>query len=226
MYIEKIKETFPEAVFQNISQIKFVYEGLHNYTFQALYQNQLVQIRIVKAFWVQRQSEIALLSQMEQYLFVDMLGNFIKTWVVGSDLAHIDNFQNWWQKVLQAVKKFHQINWVKNDIIQFDWNLEMFDDFKFQTLVQKYYTNLENSVVAHNDLRPKNVILDSKWNIHLIDFEWVRINHPYFDFASLHLYFQIPLDYLVSELKLDIVILEDFIYLVDTFNKKWQIQKY
>ncbi|UVD81675.1 phosphotransferase [Mycoplasma iguanae] len=218
MKLELVKQIFPIKIYQQLTDIIFIYEGLHNYTFKAKFKKMDVQLRIIKAQWVNHENEIIYIKNNSNFLYVDEKGNYIKKWFDGDTLENMKITEIIARDIIKTVQKFHQQNNYKNIKI-FDWHVLEIKDKKFLQFREKY-KNLP-LVLSHNDLRLKNMIKTDLNEIVLIDFEWIRYNFAYFDFAHLHLYCNISKKIILKYTQLDAQILNDFIYMVSVFNKHW-----
>ncbi|MGY6172193.1 phosphotransferase [Candidatus Mycoplasma pogonae] len=218
-----VQKNFPDYITSKLKHLTMFYEGLHNYTFTAFYKNQKVQIRISKEHNFPKQFEIDFLKKLDNYLYISKKGNFIKKWIDGNSLENQSINFKIKQQITEKVLKLHQEKNLTNEAI-FSWESVTIYDSKFWELAHKYQK--DQMVICHNDLRLKNIIIDLENQIHLIDFEWIRWNNPYFDYACLYLFCQFTKEELISLFNLELDKLNDFIYLVSKFNEQWEKEKY
>jgi thiamine kinase-like enzyme len=94
---------------------------------------------------------------------------------------------------------------------------------KYINLVNKY-KNL-TLMLSHNDLSRDNLLWNKNQNkIHFIDYEWARINNQYWDIANFIRETSLKnkwIKYLANINKLDLKILEDFIYISINYAYQW-----
>ncbi len=112
----------------------------------------------------------------------------------------------------------------KNEkIAKFDWNVSEIIDKKYIKLVQKY--QFDQLVISHNDLQFKNIITSDK-HVFLLDFEWVRLNNPYFDYVCLYINLGISPEKIIEFFNLETEKFNDFVYLVNVFTNFWNKKFY
>jgi thiamine kinase-like enzyme len=151
-------------------------------------------------------------------------GKMIKTWIEGwhPNLNKEDELK----LVLDELIILHQIKIPLNTKIpKVDWKAY----FKFNTLNQKYldyFLTLTSKYkyftpcINHHDLNSKNILID-KNTCTLIDFEWIRINSRYFDFASLALQSPKSKEFIIEYANLDAQTLNDYQDMILIYAHMW-----
>ncbi|PAF54849.1 Choline/ethanolamine kinase [Mycoplasmopsis agassizii] len=208
-----IKRKLPKKIFKQISKIKFHYKGFHNRTYIAYLNDVKVQIRIAINKIADHKDEIIFLKNNEDYIYVTPY-IAIKKWYEGdiylkkyqtkeSDFLLLDELQKVWKTNLNLSKM--------------NWHFYKTKDKKYLEIVDKYKDDFNE--VIHGDVRPKNTIFTTDKKIKLIDFEWTRKGSKYFDIVSFLKFSILTKDEIIDYLKLDKEKLEDYIYIVNLFNK-------
>ncbi|MGL5617445.1 MAG: phosphotransferase [Metamycoplasmataceae bacterium] len=199
-------DQYDQKVFKkkNISNLKLFYDGYHNKTFKGLLFNELVQVRISKNEIANHNNELKLLKNSKDVIYIDKYV-MIKKWINGNEL---DN------NSLQFLIKI-------KDVLTKHWLLKIngITSFKFD---DNNYYNDDEIVLSHGDLRRKNIIIDNKMNVHLIDFEWTSYTSKYFDLAHLHLYCFFSISEIVKVFHVDKTKLKIAITSTAIFNSKWE----
>jgi thiamine kinase-like enzyme len=94
---------------------------------------------------------------------------------------------------------------------------------KYKYLVNKYKN--DKLVLSHNDLSSDNLLWDKTENkVHLIDYEWSRLNSVYWDVANFIRETKLSkksIAYLATINKLKLNILKDFVYICINFAYQW-----
>ncbi len=181
-------------VITDINKTRRIHNGYTNYSyyFQTSDFNEY-QVRISKQTKnVDRKVELEFLKTInnKDYKYFDeKTGNAIKVWIKGktvpfkqaSKLVFIN-------KLVEKIENLHAI--APNDNIPVH---DYFEYVKKSDLPEKYmnlYQKLTNIhchgpyVMSHNDINPLNIILGSKKSINLIDYEWGRLNTPWWDLIN------------------------------------------
>ncbi|MXR13552.1 hypothetical protein [Mesomycoplasma flocculare] len=210
---------FPEYIKKKLRIVNLISCGYHNCSFKGYYNRQKVQIRIATNNFVNWENEHNFIKNNSNFLYY-YKGNFIKKWIEGKVLdsenlnTHLDN-------LFLTILEFHR---KKNDIVaKFDWQIDVIKDEKYINLVKKY--QFDSLVISHNDLQFKNIIVSEK-NVFLIDFEWIRLNNPYFDYACLHTNLGILPEEIIKFFNLEVEKFNDFVYLVTVFTNFWNKKFY
>ncbi len=128
----------------------------------------------------------------KQIIFYDYQnGNSLSHYIEGKTLSKSDclNFKVI-DKVIDEIQKIHKldlqtklidkINWFQYN--KFNKALSKEELKLFAKLTNEFNTNL---CISHGDCTPWNIIYNKlSNNVKLLDWEWVRLNHPCFDFAN------------------------------------------
>lgn len=228
----------------DIKKITFQINGYTNKTFHVICKDNkefIIRIGVVND-WLNRDNEyyaIKLLKNNndETIIFYDQKnGNCIKKYLIGKTPSVRDCKTYKFLKLLAAkLKELHNIRWSKKDKILFnDYhcydNIKTNINIKYYKLFYKVLKKYEHhkKVFCHNDLSIWNIIYNNKANkVNFIDFEWARINQPYFDIANFIKEGKIHNtkyeDFFIKEydpnLKKEIII--DFLYVCFFFSLLW-----
>lgn len=187
-----------------ITNLKLFYDGKHNKTYKGFFYNKAVQVRVSKNKIVNHDNEIKLLKNKSNIIYIDET-LMIKKWIDGDELSSND---------LETLIKI-------KSVLVMHWNNKI-DGITFFKFDDNDYYNENEIVLSHGDLRRKNIISDSKENIHLIDFEWINYTSLYFDLAHLHLYCLFSINDIVKAFKVDKEKLKLAILSTANFNLKWE----
>ncbi|WP_404924018.1 hypothetical protein [Mesomycoplasma hyopneumoniae] len=212
-------DVFPKNIREKLTNYQLISCGYHNCSFLGFFKNHKVQIRIAINNFVNWKNEENFIRNNPNFFFYTK-GNFIKKWIEGEILSH-KNLETNLQKLFFAVLEFHM---QKNEkIAKFDWNVSEIIDKKYIKLVQKY--QFDQLVISHNDLQFKNIITSDK-HVFLLDFEWVRLNNPYFDYVCLYINLGISPEKIIEFFNLETEKFNDFVYLVNVFTNFWNKKFY
>ncbi|MCS4536662.1 phosphotransferase [Mycoplasma sp. CSL7475-4] len=212
--IELLKQKIDQKIFVQLSNIEFVYEGFHNLTFTGVYQNSKVQIRLPKSNLVDHSKESKILSQFKSTIYYQD-GILIKKWFEGKNIENVELSYSNQLDLIREVKKFHKIK-IELEPIDFFYYGE--GDKKYQELVAKYSKN-KDLVTGHNDLNGKNILINEKGEIKLIDFEWVRKSHPFFDAIALYRNLNIDKELIEKEFAITEEEFVEVTYIYDKFKE-------
>lgn len=139
---------------------------------------------------VDRKNEERVLELLgkSNYVYLDQYGNYIKKWVKGRNLEKKEITPDFILKLNEKITNFHQIKVQDDFIVKHDYN-----KVNLAKKVPKKYLSIYNQclnlldkkdwVLSHNDLNLDNILINDN-EIIFIDFEWTRINHPYWDIAN------------------------------------------
>lgn len=229
---------------RNIKSIILQTNGWTNKIFLfKLVNNQKYIVRIAaNDKLIDRQCEIQILKLLKKFnnydfVFIDnKTGNYIKKYIEGRVVNKSDSKNPDFLKLLaKKIKKLHSIKINKNCHIKVNDN-HQYDDYKnhIDTKYQDMYNHLLNKhenlkrCICHHDLTPWNIIYNpKKHQLSLIDFEWSRINSPYFDLANfireskIHntKYEKIFLS--AYDKKIQETIITDYLYICSYFSFLW-----
>ncbi|MBG0731079.1 phosphotransferase [Mycoplasma sp. 'Moose RK'] len=209
---------FPDWISKKLTKISLISCGFHNCSYQGFFGNEKVQVRLVKNDFVDWENEYNFIKNRPEFIYYKQ-GNFVKKWL-GQQVLTPETLLEHREQLFVAVTKFQQQK--ITDIRQFDWKIKEIFDEKYHFLVKKY--QFDPQVICHNDLQFKNILVDFN-SVLLIDFEWVRLNNPYFDYVSLHLNLGIEAKVIIEYFGLDLEKFNDFTYLINVFTNFWN-QKY
>ncbi|ATP59826.1 hypothetical protein [Mesomycoplasma dispar] len=212
-------DVFPEFVRKEIKKSELISCGYHNCSFVGFFKNQKVQIRVANNDFVNWENEKNFIQENSNFLFYDQ-GNFIKKWIEGQILSP-ENLDLHLGKLFLAISDFHKQKNTK--IAKFNWQTDVILDKKYISLVEKY--QFDSLVISHNDLQFKNIIVSTK-AVFLIDFEWIRLNNPYFDYVCLYINLGISPEKIIKFFNLEIEKFNDFVYIVNVFTNFWNKKFY
>ncbi len=220
----------------DILKIKKIHIGYTNKSFLIMTKdNCKYQIRIgCNNNIVDRNNEYNILKLLndKNYLYYNKSnGNAIKKWIDGSTLKYkqIKN-SNILLALINKINEFHNIKINSNSNLLMHNYMYYIDKSKlnkchlslYKKLVEKISTN--DYVLSHNDLNLKNIIIDNNSNIHLIDYEWSRINHKYWDIAYFIKETNTKINFIkkISKLaNIDLKTLIEFVYITINFSYQW-----
>ncbi|MBN0919625.1 phosphotransferase [[Mycoplasma] gypis] len=212
--LPEYQQMIDEMVKKNLlSDIEFVYKGFHNYTFKARYKgNKFVQLRVPSSKLVDHDTEEKYYLQDPDCLFYKK-GLLIRKWFEGKTLETVPLTEEIQKMVIKELKQFHK---QKLDVNQINWNKYDISDPKFLRIIEKIQD--KRNVVIHGDLALKNILINDKKQVKLLDLEWVRKAHVGFDVLSLY---QIGFDkkLLKKEFRLTEKEFEDLEYVTDLFRE-------
>ena len=148
---------------------------------------------------INRSCEIQVLNLLKNFnnydfIFIDnKTGNYIMKYIDGRVVNKSDVRNPEFLKLLaKKIKQLHALKINKNYSIKSndDHQYDKFKnhlDIKYQDMYSYLLKKHKNQkhCICHHDLTPWNIIYNSKKHqLTLIDFEWTRINSPYFDLAN------------------------------------------
>lgn len=183
-FIEKMKLNINQ-----ILQIKEVLNGCSNHVFLVTFNDNNYYLRIAKNnILINRLDEKLVLERLGiKYYYYNVNGDMIRDWY---DAEHNLSWDN--QKIISIsnfMNKLHNIS-IKNISV---FNHKQYEQYIIDTeYANLYHLYLElvdkykhmDLCVCHNDLNSGNILYDGA-KIIIIDYERVRLNTAYFDFANL-----------------------------------------
>lgn len=212
--ILKIENIFGPNIANEIKNIRFYYEGFHNITYIGKFKNIWVQIRIPKNILpIDYANETKIVSNFKDYLYAKN-GHLIKKWFPGQDLYKLNIDEKIEHGVFNCLQNFQRLDIKLN---RFNWLQFNIKDQKYLDLIEKYKD--EEYILSHNNIKRHNILVNKFGFIKLIDFEFSSYNSKYADPVSLHLFLGIDKNKIINFFNLDPNIFEDYIYIVQTFNK-------
>ncbi|QMT98678.1 phosphotransferase [Mycoplasma tullyi] len=140
---------------------------------------------------VSRTNEYQVITLLKNDLFIyfdQSTGDCIKKWIEGHEVDYFDKTRL--ENLAKAIKKIHQTDLGNSSILPIDYYTGI-ENAKLATRHKKLYVYLINKHkdlekhLTHSDLNAHNMLVDEHNQIHLIDFEWSRINNAYFDLANM-----------------------------------------
>lgn len=177
--------------------------------------------------YISRENEYNIIQSLSRndYIYFDKSsGDMIKVW------RNDSIFKTWSNKNLllfiKEIKKIHNIK-IKNDVPIFDpYIMESnFIDNKLLgelKILNSKYKDLKKCV-CHNDLNNNNILI-SKNKLYIIDYEWCKINSPYWDLANMARE-KLPYKKILFLIKhygdLDFIIFKDFLIMTSIYALKW-----
>ena len=238
--INKAKELFfhnTKYRQEDIADIKQIHNGYVNISFLFILKNQVkYQIRLssgVKLVNRKAEYEILKLTKNEDFIYYDKkTGNAIKKWIDGSHPNKKEILKRKFIKNLVGeIKKLHNIKITSTSIPKIDYGLYNKNIDKLDSNIKSCYLKLLDKyqnlplVINHSDINSQNLIVDKKFNVHLIDWEWTTLNNDYWDYANFIREEYIPINkiklFTRYNKKLDINILQDHIFICCTFALLW-----
>lgn len=194
---------------KKIILIEKIHLGLTNISFKVLANdNQTYQVRIgMNNEYVDRQNEYHVLKNIndKNYLYFDVAsGKAIKKWIHGKMPTNEEIDLEFLLALNKQIEQYHQhkINYEikKHNYFEFEETFKYID----QKYINEYKEIIDSHkndkwVLSHNDLNPKNLIIDNQNKIHFIDFEWGRINYGWYDICNF-----------IRETNINIQIIKDF----------------
>lgn len=180
----------------DIKVIKPIHNGYTNSSYYLeLNSNEKFQIRLGENNKiVNRSNEANVLKAIneENYIYYnDKNGNAIKKWIEGRTLNKKDLKNNEvLLRIFSEIQKYHNLNINNIEIIKHDYNLHLKNAKmpKKHLLIYKKIVSEFDTIpwgFSHNDLNLDNILLTDNNDVVFIDFEWSRINHPYWDYSNI-----------------------------------------
>ncbi|QZX49287.1 phosphotransferase [Mycoplasma sp. E35C] len=178
---------------RDIVSITQIHNGFTNLSFLIITSDdQKYQVRFARNNeLVSRTNEYNVIKALNIDLFIYFdqdTGDCIKKWIPGKEVDYFDRLRL--DNLAIAIKKIHQVDLNNLNILPIDW-FKGIENAKLSTRHKKLYVELINkykdlpTTLTHSDLNAHNMLVDQFNQIHLIDYEWSRINTPYFDLANM-----------------------------------------
>ncbi|QSF13812.1 phosphotransferase [Mycoplasma sp. Mirounga ES2805-ORL] len=214
-YLDLIKANLPNKIYDNISNVELFYKGFHNYTFKAQYKKRDVQLRIpLNKVNVKHNIENIILENFASTIYYKN-GVLIRKWFDGQTLEKVSINDQIQTNILNKVKTIHQI---QIDLPELDLFYYGKGTKKYQKLVNKYLDSSKYKT-SHLDLNLKNILVNDKNEVEIIDFEWSRKTHPGFDALSLIKNVGLNKDIVCKHLDITKEVYEDFYFITSEFQK-------
>lgn len=189
----RVHYLFSQAVKQErISFLEKISKGYSNHSFKAVTdKGNVYKIRIGNNNdLISRSNELNILRNLnlEAIYYEKDTGDSVWNWIEGGNLLKEEVDREIVFKLVSLVKNIHSTSTkgvLNHDDLEF-LNIECLDlrDFVlYRELVNKY--KHESRVLSHNDVSLSNLIYEPESEkLSLIDYEWGRINHPYWDYGN------------------------------------------
>jgi thiamine kinase-like enzyme len=220
---------------EQINSVKKIHHGYTNLSYLIECHNgNKYQLRLGGANdIVSRKNEYECIHQLKlkEYLYYDKdNGNSIKSWIAG------DNITSWKDEVIvnaaRKIKELHSKQVNLERFIRFDpmCFLDNGNDLSVETreiyksLNEKYKDDEYN--FCHNDLNGRNMLVNEANEVFLIDYEWCRVNSPYWELANLireEDFDEYKKSLLVNtyDKKMSMSKINDFLFLTTCFAYQW-----
>ncbi|AWX42895.1 Choline/ethanolamine kinase [Metamycoplasma cloacale] len=211
---KQIETIFGKEVAADLKQVRFFHEGFHNITYIGKLKDTWVQIRIPKNLVeLDYKNEEQIVFMFKDYLYAKN-GFIIKKWFPGQDLFKVNITQDIALSIFNCIRNFQKMN---AKIDRFNWLTYDIKDQKYHDILNKYKD--DKMVLSHNNIKRHNVLVNKYGFIKLIDFEFTAYNYEYVDPVYLHLFLGIEKEDIIKFFNLDSEKFDDFVYLIQTFNK-------
>lgn len=179
--------------FEHIKEVKKIHNGYTNLSFYVKTTDNLeFQLRFAKNSQIvdrSNEKKIILFFNKQDYLYLDQYGNYIKKWIKGRDLNSSDVDDLFWKRIKSKIDYLHSVNIKELNILRHDYKKVLANQKISKKLLDKYEQYLpmldkQEWVFSHNDLNYNNIIVNENKELVFIDYEWSRINHPYWDIVN------------------------------------------
>ncbi|AEG73795.1 choline kinase [Mycoplasma haemofelis Ohio2] len=181
---------------KDIKSVFRVYRGYSNRTYKLTTQdNEEFKVRIGdNNHFISRKNELAILklTKNDNYLFYDEeSGDSVWRWLDGDPTNRLDIDKQYLELLVSEIRKIHSSPF--NCLVLLHDDLEFYeqtkDNFSKEDLdiYLKLVKQNENHkhTLCHNDISLGNLIYNKdKKSLSIIDFEWGRINSPYWDYGN------------------------------------------
>lgn len=118
------------------------------------------------------------------------------------------------KKLDYPIKKHNWLEWIQYN--ELDSNILMF----FYKIIDQIKD--DKKTLTHHDINAANILCINK-QVFLIDWEWARLDSPYFDFATLALDDNVDEKLLIIYANLDYVKLNKYKFIILVFSHMWCI---
>ncbi|GAA5414426.1 phosphotransferase [Ureaplasma ceti] len=225
-----------------ILSIEPIHCGYTNQSFLLTTEYHKFQIRLGQNnSIVSRQNEATILKiiQDQYFLYYDVNnGNAVKHWIEGEPLldyynTHNHNLdENIIDELLTKIQNLHQIQDANlNKVIPHDYFVFFNNNHDLSIKHKNKYVELVNKWVhskpwtlSHNDLNLQNILINPNQELIFIDYEWGRINHPYWDIANFIRESQLELtvvQMIADKMHINYQELLEFMYICTNFAYQW-----
>lgn len=201
-------------IISELQNIELFYKGFHNTTYKAMYKGKQVQYRVPLNELADHSVEKEVLSKVPKTIFYED-GYFIREWSDSKTAEEVELNNSIQKAIINKVKEFHNLD-VR--VPKMDWFYYKKGSKKYQQLVQKYSKTCD-LVTGHCDLGLKNILISKDNEVELIDFEWVRKVHPFFDAITLYLNGGFSKKLLQNEFKISSTEFSEMVYIAKKFRE-------
>ncbi|OAL10217.1 choline kinase [Candidatus Mycoplasma haematobovis] len=180
---------------------------------------------------ISRKNELAILKLINNkdcLFYEEENGNSIWKWIEGTTTSKSDINKQYLNSLVDLVNNIHNTP-VSSKVLHHD-DMEFYEISKkyfneedlnlYKRLVEKYKNDAR--VLCHNDVSLGNLIYDSEnKKLHLIDYEWGRINSRYWDYGNFIKESDLPLKqikYLSKIADLNLIKLLQYCYLATIYS--------
>lgn len=179
---------------KSIISIEKIHLGLTNISFKVQdNDSSIYQVRIgMNNEYVDRQNELNVLKNInnKNYLyFNEGNGQAIKKWINGQMVDENEIDIDFLIRLNEQITEYHKTE-LKYEVKTHNY-YEFVETFKYidNKYISEYIEIIDSYngsklVLSHNDLNPKNIIIDEKKGINFIDFEWGRLNYEWYDICN------------------------------------------
>lgn len=223
-----------KAIFiEDIKDLERVHRGYSNKVWKLVTKNgEKYKIRVGdNNHLISRENEFAILKLIgnQDYLFYEVEnGNSIWKWIEGRPSSKKDINKQYLDALVTLVNNIHStpVNskvLVHDDMEFYEISKKHFNEEdleRYRNLIEKYKDDIK--VLCHNDISLGNLIYDSENNkLHLIDFEWGRVNSRYWDYGNFIKESDLPLKqikYLCKIANLSLIKLLQYCYIATIYS--------
>lgn len=163
-------------------------------------------------------------QKIKFYEFDQKNGIYIKPFLV-AEHPQLGNKKHL-ELIIDEIQQVH-CKKVKHKIKQQDW-FEWIEYNVLDSKVLSYFYKINNKikndpkVFTHHDLNAANILVNNN-DVFLIDWEWARLDSPYFDFATLALNEHVDEKLLIKYANLDEKRLDYYKFMILVFSHMWCI---
>ncbi|WP_216082902.1 choline kinase [Candidatus Mycoplasma haematohominis] len=177
---------------ENISSIERIFQGYSNYVFKVFTdKGNYYKVRIGNHNeLIDRVNEQNIFKNLnlEAIYYEIETGNGVWHWIDGRSLRFEEVNEEIIGKLVSLIEDIHSkgtVGVLQHDDLEFlnEDKLDFQNVVLYRRLVNKYKKEIR--VLSHNDVSLSNLIYEPKTGeLTLIDYEWGRVNHPYWDYGN------------------------------------------
>lgn len=219
---------------KSVDHIEQIFGGFSNKIFKIKSGLEAYKIRIADHNdLIDRVNEYSILKALNIsncLIYEESSGNSIWNWIEGERALKEQVNKEFIEKIVVLIKDIHETNIqnfcgiLEHDDLEFSEKTKKYldtnDIFVYEKLVDKYKNH--NRVLCHNDISLGNIIFNPLDNqLILIDYEWGRINNPYWDYGNFVKEADLSLEnieYLSEIANLDLRVLFDFCFIATIYS--------